>query len=230
MANQLTELEVFEISLVDRGAIREVFTVIKSENNKDDLVNDYNSTAIVESISKMSNDEFISIMKNLMSRYEEINKGGKSMNEEIKKFVEDLFAGSMETVNKNFVSINKAIDNIQDSVSKVATASEEIKKAASAEKTEAEKKKEEELKMEADRKKAEEAKLSEVSKTVTSMVESLQKFETTISELQSTKDAVEKRLVEVEKQENTSNQLKDDVAKDAAKVPFWKSVIGTPGV
>ena len=86
--NILSELEIDEVSLVDKGAIGEIFTIIKAENFK-------NSDLVVQFINKLSNQEFVEVMNQMIERYNEINnnevnKGGIDMNEEIKNYLRTL--------------------------------------------------------------------------------------------------------------------------------------------
>lgn len=215
--NILSELEINEVSLVDRGAIGETFTIIKAENFK-------NSDLIVQFINKLSNQEFVEVMNQMIERYNEINnnevnKGGIDMNEEIKKLFEDF----METVNKNFKAVYEEIA--------------EIKKVSETEKAEKEVNDNEVLK---DAKDKETDKLTEIEERVSKLSDSLEKITQSLSKIDKVKESVDKlsemnlndtisdlkkRLETIESQDLGSNQLKDEVNKseETKSVPFWKS-------
>jgi len=215
--NILSELEINEVSLVDRGAIGETFTIIKAENFK-------NSDLIVQFINKLSNQEFVEVMNQMIERYNEINnnevnKGGIDMNEEIKKLFEDF----METVNKNFKTVYEEIA--------------EIKKVSETEKAEKEVNDNEVLK---DAKDKETDKLTEIEERVSKLSDSLEKITQSLSKIDKVKESVDKlsemnlndtisdlkkRLETIESQDLGSNQLKDEVNKseETKSVPFWKS-------
>lgn len=215
--NILSELEINEVSLVDRGAIGEIFTIIKAENFK-------NSDLIVQFINKLSNQEFVEVMNQMIERYNEINnnevnKGGIDMNEEIKKLFEDF----METVNKNFKAVYEEIA--------------EIKKVSETEKAEKEVNDNDVLK---DAKDKETDKLAEVEERVSKLSDSLEKITQSLSKIDKVKESVDKlsemnlndtisdlkkRLETIELQDLGSNQLKDEVNKseETKSAPFWKS-------
>lgn len=215
--NILSELEIDEVSLVDRGAIGETFTIIKAENFK-------NSDLVVQFINKLSNQEFVEVMNQMIERYNEINnnevnKGGIDMNEEIKKLFEDF----METVNKNFKAVYEEIS--------------EIKKVSETEKAEKEVNDNEVLK---DATAKETDKLTEVEEKVSKLSDSLEKITQSLSKIDKVKESVDKlsemnlndtisdlkkRLETIELQDLGSNQLKDEVNKseETKSVPFWKS-------
>ncbi len=215
--NILSELEIDEVSLVDRGAIGETFTIIKAENFK-------NSDLVVQFINKLSNQEFVEVMNQMIERYNEINnnevnKGGIDMNEEIKKLFEDF----METVNKNFKAVYEEIA--------------EIKKVSETEKAEKEVNDNEVLK---DATAKETDKLTEVEEKVSKLSDSLEKITQSLSKIDKVKESVDKlsemnlndtisdlkkRLETIESQDLGSNQLKDEVNKseETKSVPFWKS-------
>lgn len=215
--NILSELEINEVSLVDRGAIGETFTIIKAENFK-------NSDLIVQFINKLSNQEFVEVMNQMIERYNEINnnevnKGGIDMNEEIKKLFEDF----METVNKNFKAVYEEIA--------------EIKKVSETEKAEKEVNDNEVLE---DAKDKETDKLTEIEERVSKLSDSLEKITQSLSKIDKVKESVDKlsemnlndtisdlkkRLETIESQDLGSNQLKDEVNKseETKSVPFWKS-------
>lgn len=215
--NILSELEIDEVSLVDRGAIGETFTIIKAENFK-------NSDLVVQFINKLSNQEFVEVMNQMIERYNEINnnevnKGGIDMNEEIKKLFEDF----METVNKNFKAVYEEIS--------------EIKKVSETEKAEKEVNDNEVLK---DATAKETDKLTEVEEKVSKLSDSLEKITQSLSKIDKVKESVDKlsemnlndtisdlkkRLETIESQDLGSNQLKDEVNKseETKSVPFWKS-------
>jgi len=220
--NILSELEINEVSLVDRGAIGETFTIIKAENFK-------NSDLIVQFINKLSNQEFVEVMNQMIERYNEINnnevnKGGIDMNEEIKKLFEDF----METVNKNFKAVYEEIA--------------EIKKVSETEKAEKEVNDNDVLK---DAKDKETDKLTEVEERVNKLSDSLEKITQSLSKIDKVKESVDKlsemnlndtisdlkkRLETLESQDLGSNQLKDEVNKseETKSVPFWKSFFTLP--
>lgn len=212
--NILSELEIEEVSLVDRGAIGETFTIIKAENFK-------NSDLVVQFINELSNQEFVEVMNQMIERYNEINnnevnKGGIDMNEEIKKLFEDF----METVNKNFKAVYEEIA--------------EIKKVSETEKAEKEVNDNEVLK---DAKDKETDKLTEVEEKVSKLSDSIEKITQSIDKVKESVDKLsemnlndtisdlKKRLETIESQDLGSNQLKDEVNKseETKSVPFWKS-------
>ena len=220
--NILSELEIDEVSLVDRGAIGETFTIIKAENFK-------NSDLVVQFINELSNQEFVEVMNQMIERYNEINnnevnKGGIDMNEEIKKLFEDF----METVNKNFKAVYEEIA--------------EIKKVSETEKAEKEVNDNDVLK---DAKDKETDKLTEVEERVNKLSDSLEKITQSLSKIDKVKESVDKlsemnlndtisdlkkRLETLESQDLGSNQLKDEVNKseETKSVPFWKSFFTLP--
>ncbi len=215
--NILSELEIDEVSLVDKGAIGEIFTIIKAENFK-------NSDLVVQFINKLSNQEFVEVMNQMIERYNEINnnevnKGGIDMNEEIKKLFEDF----METVNKNFKAVYEEIS--------------EIKKVSETEKAEKEVNDNEVLE---DAKDKETDKLTEIEERVSKLSDSLEKITQSLSKIDKVKESVDKmsemnlndtisdlkkRLETIESQDLGSNQLKDEVNKseETKSAPFWKS-------
>lgn len=212
--NILSELEIEEVSLVDRGAIGETFTIIKAENFK-------NSDLVVRFINELSNQEFVEVMNQMIERYNEINnnevnKGGIDMNEEIKKLFEDF----METVNKNFKAVYEEIA--------------EIKKVSETEKAEKEVNDNEVLK---DAKDKETDKLTEVEEKVSKLSDSIEKITQSVDKVKESVDKLsemnlndtisdlKKRLETIESQDLGSNQLKDEVNKseETKSVPFWKS-------
>jgi uncharacterized coiled-coil DUF342 family protein len=215
--NILSDLEINEVSLVDKGAIGEIFTIIKAENFK-------NSDLVVQFINKLSNQEFVEVMNQMIERYNEINnnevnKGGIDMNEEIKKLFEDF----METVNKNFKAVYEEIA--------------EIKKVSETEKAEKEVNDNEVLK---DAKDKETDKLTEIEERVSKLSDSLEKITQSLSKIDKVKESVDKlsemnlndtisdlkkRLETIESQDLGSNQLKDEVNKseETKSAPFWKS-------
>lgn len=217
--NILSELEIDEVSLVDRGAIGETFTIIKAENFK-------NSDLVVQFINELSNQEFVEVMNQMIERYNEINnnevnKGGIDMNEEIKKLFEDF----METVNKNFKAVYEEIA--------------EIKKVSETEKAEKEVNDNEVLK---DAKDKETDKLTEVEERVSKLSDSIEKITQSVDKvtelvnkmsemnLNDTISDLKKRLETLESQDLGSNQLKDEVNKseETKSVPFWKSFFTLP--
>lgn len=217
--NILSELEIDEVSLVDRGAIGETFTIIKAENFK-------NSDLVVQFINELSNQEFVEVMNQMIERYNEINnnevnKGGIDMNEEIKKLFEDF----METVNKNFKAVYEEIA--------------EIKKVSETEKAEKEVNDNEVLK---DAKDKEIDKLTEVEERVSKLSDSLEKITQSVDKVKESVDKLsemnlndtisdlKKRLETIESQDLGSNQLKDEVNKseETKSVPFWKSFFTLP--
>lgn len=220
--NILSDLEINEVSLVDKGAIGEIFTIIKAENFK-------NSDLVVQFINKLNNQEFVEVMNQMIDRYNEINnnevnKGGIDMNEEIKK----LFGDFMETVNKNFKAVYEEIS--------------EIKKVSEAEKVEKEVKDDEVVE---DVKAKETDKLTEVEEKVSKLSDSLEKITQSLSTIDKVKESVDKmsemnlndtvsdlkkRLETIELQDLGSNQLKDEVNKseETKSGPFWKSFFTLP--
>lgn len=329
---QLTDLEVYEVSLVDRGAIGEEFTLIKSEDednidiekvlrqvdgkwfvynhtgkkklagpfsdreealhrmrqiewfknnpevkksikqvdNEYFIYNDSNNAILAgpfstseeaddfqESLTEVSDTEeelnsplgntiekkqdleklvskldtitisdFMSIMSNMMHKYNSINsrvnKGGsKSMNpDEIKGLVAEVVGTAMDTVNKNFVAVNKAIDEIQQKVCDPKNMDDKAKKAEDTtdEVTKSINVIGESVKGLADSVSAITKSLVEVSEKVSKLSEA--KIDETIAD-------VSKRLEAIEKQENPSNDAsgKEDVNKNTGdkKEVIWKS-------
>lgn len=230
---RLTDLEVYEVSLVDKGAIGEVFTVIKSEDGNTELVDKLkeDDDEICRKLQTMTDAEFVKIMGQMMQRYnsinENVNKGGSGeMNEEaIKALVAEVVGSAMDSVNKNFVAVNKSIDEIQKKLNEAPTQTSED-----------------------DKKTEEEAKEGEIAKAVTDIgtaVKSLSDLVTSISKslesvtsqvqkisdmkLDETLADVSKRLETIEKQENPSNgvEVGEEVQKGAGekKEVFWKSFL-----
>jgi tetrahydromethanopterin S-methyltransferase subunit B len=116
---RLTELQVNEVSLVSKGAIGEVFSIMKSDEEPVEK----GTTDVVSVIQGMPDQQFVSTMKQMMDRYQQINKnmgGSKMERDEIVGLVADVIAKSMETVNSNFAKINKSIDDIEKKVAKPA--------------------------------------------------------------------------------------------------------------
>jgi len=258
MSTQLTKLEIGEVSLVDRGAIGEVFSVIKCEDEnsinqelidqvdengvkvvkspkQSDVTNMTNTNIICDSLANMNDKDFVDIMDTMSSRYHEINKGGNKMNEEqVKEIIKSVVEEALTTVNKNFVSVNKSIDEIQKAVA--LTAKEKAKAKADAE---------DKIDGGSDEDTEDEngKKIKQVKKSVDSVIESMEditKALNVVAEIKKSVDSIvelklgetvsdlSKRLDKIENEESASNKLKDDVKKSegAAKVPFWKSVLG----
>jgi methyl-accepting chemotaxis protein len=220
--NKLTDLEVREVSFVTRGAIGEKFTVIKSEDGEV-------TKGLSQQLNGLSDQEFTNVMRQMMQRYNEINnknpvnKGGNNDMEEIKKMLE----GFMDTVNKNFIEVNKAVENLKEKAKadekadEKAKADEAVKKSAEAQKN-----------------------VEDLSKAVGELTKTFSEVAKTVEGLAALKDTVEKiaglkldetltdvqkRLDTIEKAENPSNQPKDKVNKtdgDTPKTPFWKSILG----
>lgn len=277
MANKLTNLDINEVSLVNKGAIREVFSIIKSEDavdiqkilkeengkwfvysrdgskklggpydTKDEAtkrlqqieyfkekgVHKDDDSDICKKLSELTDSDFVDIMKSMMQRYNQINKGGTNMDPEVKKYIDEQITKSvseavttaLETINSNFAKINKSIDEISESVEKKKTLTPEEQVKLDEEK----KKKEEEAKKSAD---GITKSMEETSKVVKSLAESMQILETSITKVADSTADIAKRLDTIEKQDNKSNQLnQDDIHKndDGKKVPFWKSILGDP--
>lgn len=220
--NKLTDLEIKEVSLVNRGAIGEKFTVIKSEN--EDI-----AKSVSNQLTGLSDQEFANVMRQMMQRYNEINKnpvnkGGTSDMDEIKKMLE----GFMDTVNKNFIEVNKAVTDLKG---KVDAKTEEDEKSKAAE---------EAVKKSADTQKT----VEELGKAMGDLTKTVGEVAKAVEGLATVKDAVDKvaglkleetiadfkkRMEDIEKAENPSNQPKDSVQKsdgDTPKTPFWKSILG----
>lgn len=271
---RLTDMEITEVSLVDRGAIREVFTVIKSEDGEpvqktireengkwfiynesesnklggpfdtredaerevadmnidsmdehgEDGIEKVGNKEVCDKLAGMSNQDFVSVMNQMMTRFKEINnvkKGGlKEMGEDqVKSLVTEVVGSAMDTVNKNFVTINKAIDEIQKKVS--VDPKEEVKedKKEDAEVTKA-------ITAIGESVKSLTEAFASVSKTLETVTEKVNK----ISEMKIDEkiDEVSKRVEGIENQENSSNAVDNaDVKKsdDNAKQVFWKSFV-----
>lgn len=259
MKNQLTDLDIGEVSLVDKGAIGEVFTVVKCEDptKTNELVSQLTkgmeNNKIVESLNQMSNEDFVNTMESLISRYNEINKGGNDMNEDqIKEIVKSAMDETLSTINKNFASINKTIDEVQkacqDNNEKIKACAEPSNKKTKRSKTT------EEDPEDATDGGSDEATEDANGKQIKTMKKSLDDLSNTVSTMSKALDAVAsiketvdkmaglkldeslsgitKRLDDIEKQENPSNSLQTDVNKGAGtgtpKEPFWKSILGVP--
>lgn len=212
----LTDLEVTEVSLVDRGAIGEVFTVIKSEEEPDNK----ETVSLSDEINKLSDEEFVETMHEMMHRYKEINnddvnKGGSNtMDKELK----EIFDSFMETVNKNFAAVNAELSDIKKR-------DEEAEAKAKAE--------DEKSKAEADAKQKEENKVDEVAKALSEVAKVVNDLKDTVSKMSDLKldealKDVTKRIETIEKSEIESNQPKDAVNKseNETKTVFWKSFLG----
>lgn len=227
--NILTNLEINEVSFVDRGAIGERFSIIKMDDPDADesVTKNYNATQICENLSKMQDDDFIGVMSNMMTRYNEINKGGSTEMERdeiiqlITETVTKSVTASMETVNKNFSAINKSIDDIK--------AEKEDPKKADPKKADA-----------TDNEDVKEVKKSvgEIVSSVSALAKSVGEMSTALGNIaQVTKgltDAdipgtladVSKRLENIESIENPANGVGGEIKKNAGegvKEPFWKS-------
>jgi hypothetical protein len=224
--NKLTSLEIGEVSFVDKGAIGESFSIIKMEDPDDSdnaVLKNYQSSQICEALSKMSEDDFVDVMKNLMTRYHEINKGGNTMNEDqVKEIVKNIVGELAETFNKNFAQVNKSINEIQKSAQaeadEKAKAEEEKKKKAQADEVGAVKKSLEDVTKSV-------SEINEALNTVAKMKESVDG----ISKISESIAEISKRLDNIEKMENPSNAVKEGVAKGAeegTKTVFWKSLLG----
>lgn len=237
--NKLTGLSINEVSLVDRGAIGEVFSLMKMEdpdNFNSEILKQFTGEELVEKMKNMPDDQFISIMKELQTKYEEVNKGGNEMNEEqIKELVSSVVQEVMDPVNKNFSKINKSIDELQKTVGEVQKACKEddVEKAKKCpdcgkplDQCTCKDNKKDDAVTKA---------LETLTQSVTKMSEGLGaigELKTAVENLTKSQDDVAKRVDEIEKQENPSNKLDPDkVTKDAGnqlpKTNFWKSVIGS---
>lgn len=224
---KLTDLEVNEVSLVDRGAIGEQFTVIKSEDQNSGV------SSVVEFIGKLDDEQFVDMMHQMMQRYNEINnpevnKGGIEMNEEVKKMFEDFIT----TVNKNFKAINDEVAEIKKaSCGGSKEEDEEMKKAKMAQKE-----KEEAMQNEI-------KKIADIEASIQKLSETIEKMTASLNDATALKETVDKmaelkvdetladltkRLETVEKTDIGSNQPKDTVAKSEEKKVFWKSFLGAP--
>lgn len=241
---KLVDLEVNEVSLVDKGAIGEVFTIIKSESgeavldeqtsNEESINKNEALSNIIQKLTTMQDSEFISIMNKMMDRYNElnseINKGGQDdMNEEaIKALVTQVVSEAMDTVNKNFVSINKSIDEIQKKL-----AEDEASKADS-KKEEEEEKKLGDCVTKSVQEIGEAVKgLAETVSAVTKQLETLNTIGDQVKKLSEMNldeklSDVTKRLETIEKQDLGSNSLEEDetITKGAKKDIIWKSFFG----
>lgn len=234
--NRLTDLNVGEVSFVDKGAIGEVFTLMKMEdpdNINPEILKQFTNEQVLTKIKSMSEEEFISIMKELNSKYQEINKGGNDeMNpEQIKEIVQSCLTESMTTVNKNFAAINKSVDELQNKLTEVekATTKEDPKKCPN-------------CGMPMDQCKCKSGKEEMMQKSLDSLNETISKMadglgaigelKTAVENLTKSQEDVTKRLGDLEGQENPSNHLDPDkIQKGAGEEPkkenFWKSIIGT---
>jgi prefoldin subunit 5 len=238
--NILTNLEINEVSFVDRGAIGERFSIIKMDDpdaTDDPVTKAYNSSQVCDALSNMQDEDFIGVMSNMMTRYNEINKGGSTeMDENMKKEVVDLVTAtvtkametSMETINKNFVNVNKTIDEIQKAHKTVEDPKVDPKVDPNAEE---------------DKKAVKEVKkaVETVADAVTKLADTVSKMGTAMDNIaQVTKsltdadlpkqfEEVNKKLETISSMENPANGLGGEIKKndgDGAKEPFWKSFYG----
>lgn len=249
--NQLTNLDVGEVSFVDKGAIGEVFTVLKCVTGdaslENELINDVKKSGITESLKTLSDADFVGMMGGMMSRYQEINKGGDNMNEEnIKAIIKSAMEESMTTVNKNFVAINKSVDELQKAVTSAEAKAKAKEDAMDGGVDDAEENEDGTKKVPNKKTKAcatDSEDMKKVTKSIadlTGVVSEMAKALTVISDVKKSVDALTelkldtvitdftKRLETVENIENTTQQAKDDIAKGAGtgeKVVFWKSIL-----
>lgn len=220
MKTKLTDLKVTEVSFVDRGAIGEEFTVIKAEDENSELVAKFSGNEIVSKLNELPDTEFLGIMKSMLDRFNEINKvekgGSTTMNEEqVKALITEVVGTAMDTVNKNFVEVNKVLDKIQKS-----EASEEDKKKAEEEKKKAE---------ETDKVVKAVSDIGEVAKQLTTTFGEIQKGLESVVKLQEdvkkisdlnleqTLKDINKRVDDIGNKELPSNGQQEDVNKSATE-------------
>jgi len=138
--HKLTKIDVNEVSLVDRGAIGEVFSIIKSENlNKENIekflkqyynqsqtvnkTSNSSSSELINKLKDLNEDEFVTAMQDLLKKYEEINKnegGNNEMNEkEVQEIVTKAIQDSLAPLSENFKEVNKSVKSLSDEINKV---------------------------------------------------------------------------------------------------------------
>ena len=211
--NKLIDLKVDEVSFVSKGAIGEVFMIIKSADEEIviDVEKVANTQKVTEAITNMNDSDFVTMMRQMMSTYTEINKTEGGQENMDPKEIKDLLDTFMDTVNKNFVAVNKSIGEIQAKVEEVKKAEEEVKPVVEPAKTE-------------DSSEVKGA-IEEVAKSVKSLADAVSLISKTVEMVPELKESINKisemkldeklndvagRVDTIEKEENTSNALKDD--------------------
>ncbi len=228
---ELFDLDVTEVSYVGKGAIGEVFHIIKSEDftekNDEELPNG-DSSDIVKAIQGLSDSEFVSIMGQMIQRYNQINKneGGTNMEKDqivqlVTEVCTEVIGKSMETVNKNFVAVNKSIDEIQ----KKFETEEKEKESASVPKEE-----EDEVKKAISEMGQSVKDLAGIVGTIGKSLEGFATLQTQVTKMvDETLPEISSRVEAIEKQEHPANGETNaeelaEVKKSAAK---WPSFIRT---
>lgn len=203
-------------------AVQELVQQYVNKLDKDDLV---------ERLKALDDESFVNIMRDMISRYNEINKGGQDNMDELKKMLEEF----IDTTNSNLAKVNQCIDELQKSISMIT---EDVNKM-----------KERENKDELVNKMASfNDEIEKVSKSVEEITKSVEAVKKEVAEevkksLEEAKEAIKKfeelkldeviknfseRLENLEKQANESNSLEDDGNGSNVKKSqvFWKSILG----
>lgn len=203
-------------------AVQELVQQYVNKSDKDDLV---------EKLKALDDESFVNIMRDMISRYNEINKGGQDNMDELKKMLEEF----IDTTNSNLAKVNQCIDELQKSISMIT---EDVNKM-----------KEVENKDELVNKMASfNDEIEKVSKSVEEITKSVEAVKKEVAEevkksLEEAKEAIKKfeelkldeviknfseRLENLEKQANDSNSLEDDGNDSEVKKSqvFWKSILG----
>lgn len=203
-------------------AVQELVQQYVNKSDKDDLV---------EKLKALDDESFVNIMRDMISRYNEINKGGQDNMDELKKMLEEF----IDTTNSNLAKVNQCIDELQKSISMIT---EDVNKM-----------KERENKDELVNKMASfNDEIEKVSKSVEEITKSVEAVKKEVAEevkksLEEAKEAIKKfeelkldeviknfseRLENLEKQANDSNSLEDDGNDSKVKKSqvFWKSILG----
>lgn len=203
-------------------AVQELVQQYVNKSDKDDLV---------EKLKALDDESFVNIMRDMISRYNEINKGGQDNMDELKKMLEEF----IDTTNSNLAKVNQCIDELQKSISMIT---EDVNKM-----------KERENKDELVNKMASfNDEIEKVSKSVEEITKSVEAVKKEVTEevkksLEEAKEAIKKfeelkldeviknfseRLENLEKQANDSNFLEDDGNDSEVKKSqvFWKSILG----
>lgn len=203
-------------------AVQELVQQYVNKSDKDDLV---------EKLKALDDESFVNIMRDMISRYNEINKGGQDNMDELKKMLEEF----IDTTNSNLAKVNQCIDELQKSISMIT---EDVNKM-----------KEGENKDELVNKMASfNDEIEKVSKSVEEITKSVEAVKKEVAEevkksLEEAKEAIKKfeelkldeviknfseRLENLEKQANDSNSLEDDGNDSEVKKSqvFWKSILG----
>lgn len=197
--------------------------------NKDDGVQKASSD-IVKAIQGLADQEFVSIMEQMITRYDQINKneGGTDMEKsEIVQLVTEVctevIGKSMETVNKNFVAVNKAIDEIQTKVVEV------IEKTAEPEPKPAPKPEEDEVKKAISEMGQSVKELAGVVGTIGKSLEGMATLQSQVTKMvDETLPGISARVEAIEKQEQPANNLQPgdetgEVKKSSLRWPSFSA-------